>query len=513
MKKLSIFITILLLGISFSCDTEEELIEERLDQNPEPTPPIPEGDPGNADFSNFITVGNSLVAGLMDASLYTDGQNNSIPNLIAQQLVYADGGEFNQPDINAINGFNTVLNDLSKPDEANLGRFILDTSIPGPIPTIPGDPITPYDGDKSALNNFGVPGARVLDAVTPGYAQFNPFFARFASSSSASMIGDAVTRQPTFFAMWLGSNDVLGYATAGAAGPDGEENPDAEGNPATARITLTSTNSFTQAYQGALNAFLSVPNSKGVVANIPSILFIPFFRVVPWNPLPLDATLATIANAAYVEYNGALDAALSNNYPGLTPKEVDDRKIAFQEGNNPVVITDEELTEITLPDGEGGTTTLPKIRQLTEQELLTFSSATVIGTLANPNDPTSIIGVAVPLSDELVLTSSEIQTILTRTATFNQIIADAVANSGGRVALWDSNTFFTNIALNGGIVVEGQTLQPDFSPNGIFSTDGIHPNPRGNAIAANEIIKVIEDNFGAEIPEAEVLPMRSVIFQ
>jgi lysophospholipase L1-like esterase len=81
------------------------------------------------------------------------------------------------------------------------------------------------------------------------------------------------------------------------------------------------------------------------------------------------------------------------------------------------------------------------------------------------------------------------------------------------VALWDANTFFTDLAINGGIEVEGQKLLPDFSPNGVFSTDGIHPNPRGNAIAANEIIKVIETSFGAEIPKVEVLPLRSVIFQ
>jgi hypothetical protein len=514
MNKIRFLLAIFLLGSLLACDTEDDLIEERLEQNPLPNPSIPTGDPGTADFSNFVALGNSLMAGLMDAALYTNGQNHSIPNLIAQQLVYADGGDFNQPDINAENGFNIGLNDISKPNEATLGRFILKTTPPaGPVPTIPGDPITPYDGDKSTLNNFGVPGARVIDAVTPGYGQFNPLFGRFASSPTASMLGDAVARQPTFFLMWVGNNDVVGYASAGAAGPDGEVNPDAEADPATATVTLTSTNSFTQAYNAAINTFLSVPNSQGVVANIPNILFLPYFRAVPWNPLPLDETVVTIANLSYQQYNGGLDAALSGGYPGLTQEEVTLRKINFQVGQNPVVIADEDLTEIVLPDGEGGTITLPKIRQITSQELLTLAAATVIGTPADPDNAFSIIGVAVPLSDRYVLTMNEIQNILARTATFNQVIANAVANSGGRVALWDANTFFTNLAINGGAVVEGQTLRPDFSPNGLFSTDGIHPNPRGNALAANEIIKVIEDHFDAEIPEVEVLPLRSVIFQ
>jgi len=61
-----------------------------------------------------------------------------------------------------------------------------------------------------------------------------------------------------------------------------------------------------------------------------------------------------------------------------------------------------------------------------------------------------------------------------------------------------------------GIRIAGTLLQPDFSPNGVFSTDGIHPNQRGNAILANEIIEVIESKFGAVVPEVDVLNLPSV---
>lgn len=512
MHKLQLLLALLFLGCLVACETEDELIEERLAQNPLPNPVSPEGDAGNADFSTFISIGNSLMAGVMDGALYTSGQQYSLPNLIAQQLMYAEGGDFNQPDINATNGFNIALNDIFKPNEAIFGRMILNTSIPGPVPTIPGDPIVAYEGDKSQLNNFGVPGARVIDAVTPGYGQLNPFFGRFSSSPTATIVGDAVARQPSFFLMWLGNNDILGYASAGAFGPDGEENPDAESDLATATFTLTGIDHFTQAYTAVINAFLAVPNSQGVVVNIPNIFLLPYFRAVPWNPLPLEGSLITVANLGYRSYNGALDAALAGSYPGLTQTEVNQRKISFQTGQNAVVITDEDLTPITLINGED-TTRLPNIRQITSQELLTLASGTVIGTLADPGNPISVIGVTVPLPDRYVLTGNEIAHIDSRITTFNNVITQAAANAGGRVAVWDSYAFFTNLALNGGISVEGQTLLPDFSPNGIFSTDGVHPNPRGYALAANEIIKVIETNFDAEIPEIEVLPLRSVIFQ
>ena len=53
-------------------------------------------------------------------------------------------------------------------------------------------------------------------------------------------------------------------------------------------------------------------------------------------------------------------------------------------------------------------------------------------------------------------------------------------------------------------------MSPDFRPNGIYSTDGVHPNIRGNAILANEFIKVIEATFGSSLPDVEVIPLPSI---
>src|SRR4051812_6308042 len=41
---------------------------------------------GNADFTKYVAVGATASAGFMDNALYTEGQNNSFPNLIAQKL-------------------------------------------------------------------------------------------------------------------------------------------------------------------------------------------------------------------------------------------------------------------------------------------------------------------------------------------------------------------------------------------------------------------------------------------
>lgn len=55
---------------------------------------------GEADFTKYVTVGNSLTAGFADGALYLDGQLNSYPNIIAGQMQLAGGGEFNQPLVN-----------------------------------------------------------------------------------------------------------------------------------------------------------------------------------------------------------------------------------------------------------------------------------------------------------------------------------------------------------------------------------------------------------------------------
>ena len=39
---------------------------------------------GDADFSKYIALGNSLTSGYRDGALYIDAQNESYPNIIAQ---------------------------------------------------------------------------------------------------------------------------------------------------------------------------------------------------------------------------------------------------------------------------------------------------------------------------------------------------------------------------------------------------------------------------------------------
>ena len=523
-----------LLGLALfasACSSEDDLVEERRIDNLPPETTL-RGTSGSVNFTKYVALGNSLTAGLMDAALYNSGQQNSFPNILAQQFQVegVGGGAFNQPDINAENGFNTALNDLSNPAEAPFGHYVLNIAAGGVEPVTPGDPLLPYDGDRSALNNFGVPGARVIDATVAGYAQFNPFFGRFASSPEASMISDATQAQGTFFTLWLGGNDVLSWATSGGSAPDGEEDPEAQ---ATNSATLTSIQSFTEAYQAILGSLLSVPEAKGVAISIPPVTLLPYFRAVPYNPIPLDEANANALNAAYdAQYNQGLAAAVQLGQ--ISEEEAARRQIAFEASpTNQPVIVDEDLTQADISAAFGlppGSRPLPNLRQTDSTDLLVLPLRNLLG--EEQTEEAGPYGLQDPVTDEYVLTLNE-QTVLgTRLATFNATIAALIDATGGRVALVDINPLFADIvglrpeqaqqlgmspeaqaAADGaiGIRVDGATLFPSFLPDGIFSTDGIHPNPKGHAVVAKEVVNVINEAFGATIPTIDTNPYRTIL--
>ena len=52
---------------------------------------------GEADFTKYVSLGNSLTSGYRDGALYIDGQNESYPSMIAQQMKLVGGGDFKQP--------------------------------------------------------------------------------------------------------------------------------------------------------------------------------------------------------------------------------------------------------------------------------------------------------------------------------------------------------------------------------------------------------------------------------
>ncbi|MGK4566745.1 hypothetical protein [Flavobacterium sp. 3HN19-14] len=170
----------------------------------------------------------------------------------------------------------------------------------------------------------------------------NPYFGRFASSPAATVIADATAQSPTFFSLWIGGNDVLGYATSGGSGVNQTGNL----NPATyGSSDITDPQVFAGAYS-ALVTQLTSGGAKGVVANLPYITALPFFTTVPYNPVPLSDAAVGQLTAGFTAYNNGLLYAASLNL--ITPAEAAKRTITFHAGaGNAVVMVDSYLTNLT----------------------------------------------------------------------------------------------------------------------------------------------------------------------
>lgn len=178
---------------------------------------------GEADFSRYVSLGNSLTAGYRDGTLYSSGQSESYPSMIAGQMQLAGGGAFKQPMMpNDVGGF-TGIPGFS-------GKLTLQM-VNGSLVPVESAPAAALDNVTAGgpYQNMGVPGARVAHLLADGYGNpaglnplaptANPYFVRFASTPGTSVVKDALKQDPTFISLWIGNNDVLLYATSGGADP------------------------------------------------------------------------------------------------------------------------------------------------------------------------------------------------------------------------------------------------------------------------------------------------------
>src|SRR5690606_37459482 len=116
-----------------------------------------------------------------------------------------------------------------------------------------------------------------LSGVAAGTAI--PYFVRFASSSSTTILADALAQNPTFFSLWIGNNDVLGYDTTGGVGVDQTGNLDITSYGSN---DITHPNVFAAVYSQMVDA-LTWNGADAVLINIPDVTSVPYFTTIPNN--------------------------------------------------------------------------------------------------------------------------------------------------------------------------------------------------------------------------------------
>lgn len=470
---------LLLVSLTFAaCNSDDNTTTEVIDSS--------DGLPltsGSADFANYVALGDSFAAGFSDNALFIKGQQGAYTNIIAQQFALITNATFKTPLTNDnIGGLLLGGTVISGP------RLYFNGKAPVPVEGVPTTEVTAHLSGN--FNNLGVPGARSYHLVAPGYGNVagvatgkaNPYFARFASSPNTTVLADAIAQSPTFFSLWIGGNDVLGYATSGGSGKDQTGNMD----PSTySGSDITDPTVFKTVYTNIING-LTAKGAKGVIANLPNITSLPYFTTVPYNPVALPADKAAQLNAGYATYNGGLQQMKALGL--LTADEVAKRTVNFVAGNNAVVVEDSYLTNLSAYG-------LPSYRQATKDDLVVLTAMSFIGTLVN-EDPTKVNGVSVPLADKWVLTKDEVGEVAKATKSYNETIKEVA--TAKNLAILDTEILMTQIA-GAGISANGFTMKSTFVTGGTFSLDGVHPSPRGYALIANKFIEAINAKYGSNL--------------
>ena len=454
---------------------------------------------GNANFSKFVSLGNSLTAGYSDNALFIDGQKSSYTYILAQQFATVGGGEFKIPFMaDNIGGFKINGVPYAGPRLASTGG-----GAPTPVSGTPSTEIMTSIVSGGPYNNCGVPGAKSFHLLSPSYGSLagislgtaNPYYVRFAPNATTSVLAYAASQTPTFFSLWIGNNDVLGYATSGGD----------DSNPITPSAGAAGVG-FDATYDVLVNT-LTASGAKGVIANIPYVNTVPFFTYIATNPVPLNATQVGSLNPFFGAMNSMLaSVGQAARFQTLTASST-----------NPLLIADEMLTydatALFTAAFQGAPFNYPlstasflgalygKARHASNasatRDYILLTSGATIGT-TKPGYPANnnTIGVTYPMEDKATLTYSEVALVKTATDAYNAKIKAVAAAKG--LAFVDTNALMTQIA-NGGVSANGFTVTSAFITGGGFSTDGVHPSPRGYALIANKFIEAINLTYGSNL--------------
>lgn len=445
MKNLKNYIYILAAAVFVSA------CKPNFNSNPAPSK-------GSLDLTRYIAVGNSLTAGYADGGLYLTGQQNSYPSIIANQMASVNSSlTFSQPLFNAAqaNGSGYLkLTGFDASGNPTLANVTTNLAYVG-VATVPGygnvNLLAKYTGN---IDNYGVPGIKLLHLTSTFYPNVNPYFDRMLTTTSpnntTTYLGLITSKPFTFFTNWLGNNDALGYATGGGGGYTGAD-------------ALTDPNTFAQLYTLLITS-LTGNGAKGCVATIPDVTTIPYFTTVT---------------------TGAILAGVQKVNPTVTA----------------LYINAADAT---------GTNYAPRAATANDLIVLTFPTSLIGSTTAGANNgyPYGLHPLN-PIESKYVLDVNEQALVKTAVTSYNATIKTVAASKG--LAVFDAYTFLTNIKANG-YLINGISLSSNYISGGIFSLDGVHLTPRGYSIVANQFIMAINSTYGSSIPLANVSAYNGVIF-
>lgn len=411
----------------------------------------PELNLGSADFTRFVTIGNSFTMGEQSSSVFESAQMYSFGNIIAKQVgatyaqaTFSEPGTPGRLEIASLNPFSTYTNpgqgsptNLTYPAPYNnlgiKGAFLFDV-------------LNARSANTCYTANFGVPNS-LFDAVLRGFG---------------TQLELAIAQEPTLITLWIGNNDILAFATRGGLFPP------------------TDPTVFQTQYTQVLTA-LNSTGTQIIIGGMPNALLTPYFTTVG---LGVGQAISGIPGAQGLVYQttGAPGIAVATA-TDLTNKNV----LITLSGSSAAGLIGDQTgkyytdNNITVPPG--------------------VNTAFPFG--LTPENP---------FPNNLVLDPTEIAAYLALRDGYNQIISGLAASFNYSVINWDA--LFNSLASTNGLAVNGVNFSATYITGNFFSLDGIHPTSQGYGIIANEFIKAINSKYGASIPLVNVSTIPgSLVFQ
>ncbi|MCA0445410.1 MAG: hypothetical protein LCH54_04185 [Bacteroidetes bacterium] len=411
---------------------------------------------GNADFSKYMAIGNSITAGYQSGALYEEAQRAGYTVLLAKSAGVTGfeiptlsgegtGGRLKWDGSFSASGSPVLVpvpaatpsEILLRATNITLARPYNNMGVPGAVLVIPN---TSALGNATDFFNVTVNSTSSDAVIAPtALSRNNPLFALTLRTPGSTLWLTMKAYQPKVVSFWLGNNDVLGYATSGGVNPSA---------PTDASVFQTKY----QQIADSISGLASQP--KVVVATIPDVTSIPFFTTVN---VSLVGKIPS-GKIYYSHSSGSVDSIY--------------------------------VDAATLASGK-----------IYNRGMITLIGASAIG-----NGSTTFAGLAkaVPLGSQYVLDPAEIVIAKTAVAQFNGAIKGIAAAKGWAVA--DVSAEFTAVAAGGanGKYYMGQKVTAAFITGGLFSYDGVHPSNLGQALIANYFVNAINAKYGATLKQVEL---------
>jgi hypothetical protein len=411
------------------------------DDNNEVLGPQPAG--ANAMFQSYVALGNSITAGYQGSGITDATQRQSYAFLLAQQMgtryAYASlaGRGCNPP----ITNFQTQTGGTAAaPISATARPTICDLR---------------SRTTTDILNNVAVPNASSFDPMAESGTPFSNILTSLILGG-ATQVERALQANPTFASIWIGNNDVLGFAVR-----------DGRAAAATGLAGMTPVATFQANYTAMLDALVDgAPGLEGILIG-----------VVQVSNAPIMFPAAAMSSAAF---KGGFDQIACGTAAAPAPTS------ACGPGPGATVL-DPSCTAAGAGAGS----------------LINIFLAFQIRQGAHPAVVACVPGgasgaIPAPVGDILILDAAEQATLTARVNDYNAHIAAEADRLGW--AFYDPNPTLLSLRTTGTVVRNIPDLASATATFGSGMTlDGVHPGATIHRLVANELIANINAHYGTTL--------------